>query len=1016
MSHQSTISATNGVPSNTVTANGLVTGDSRGVSITPLVGSGGNSSVSVSATSNCSATTSAITVTASSGTYSATFSNLYIHVPGVLTIYAQTIISGTITPPTSAPTHVTLSATGTETQSTTSITATTWGGTTGGTLLVSGTPFTTWVTNGYSWSGKTRGTSYTFKGKRVLNGVDSTYASSSITVPYLATSTAGTISAGDTTPSYTGSTSTVTLNIGNKAAGHDYYVDGVAIGTATSVSKTLPAAGGSTATYTLTVVRPTTYGGNGSSVSDGSVTVTRDIGTPTGVSFGTAPTTEAQNIGVSVSAVGGSGGTPQVQSSTGSGQIVANGFTYNRNRGFTGVWRATRDGGTTWSGYTSYTYPYLPPAASGALTAATIAYTGSATSYTIGFSTAVPSTHDYRINSGTVNSASVTVPATAGNHAFSLQTRRKVASGGDGSTWSSSFGSVNITRSVSAPTHVTCVPGSHNAATTTVTATTWGGITSGTLYVSDDGGNTWQANGYPFPNKNRNASYTFKGKRVLNGVDSTYASTTLLVPYLATSTAGTISASPTSPAYDGSTSTITVSIGNKATGHDYYVDGSGIGSATSISRTLASAAGSQATYVLTVVRPTTYGGNGSVVSDGSVTVTRQADSGSAPVLSSVTNNNESQPIPTATVNLSSSGSGGTLAYAQTSSNSAPSSGWQPGSTFSHARPTTKYYWARQSASLVSSSLSMTANYLTGDTSVSATSSTISSSATSASTTISNGTSGETYAVRLNNGSTNIVTRVGNGSLTIPSASLPTGTNTTTYEIFVQRPTSTGGDGSTYTATNDTFTVTRQAANNPNPNAFTFSDVSAATEGTVITSNAFTLAGMDVASTVTSLNNCSYRIGSGSWQTSTGTAVPANSQITIRTTSSSTYGATVTAHVTVGTTQSTTWSVTTRSNPASVDYGLQVMNANGTNEIFGYNVSTSHIVAHGSISIPHSQSRTISNVEGLLVGNANTVGISVSATVPLFGIYLTHSRGNGQFTISNSSTMFTVVARYMVFRN
>ena len=248
MSHQTTITATNSPTVTQVTFNGLVTGHPIGVSITPLVSSGGNSSVGVSSTTNCSATPTSITVTASSGTYSATFSNLYIYVAGVATIYAYTTISGTITAATSPPTHVTLTAAGTQEQSTTYITATTWGGTTGGTLLVSGTPFTTWVTNGYSWSGKTRGTSYTFKGKRVLNGVDSTYASSSITVPYLA---------------------------------------------------------------------------------------------------------------------------------------------------------ATQ---------------------SGALTAATIAYAAS-TSYTIGFTTAVPSTHDYRINSGTVNSASVTVPATAGTHAFSLQTR-----------------------------------------------------------------------------------------------------------------------------------------------------------------------------------------------------------------------------------------------------------------------------------------------------------------------------------------------------------------------------------------------------------------------------------------------------------------------------------------------------------------------------------------------------------------------------------------------------------------
>jgi hypothetical protein len=118
----------------------------------------------------------------------------------------------------------------------------------------------------------------------------------------------------------------------------------------------------------------------------------------------------------------------------------------------------------------------------------------------------------------------------------------------------------------------------------------------------------------------------------------------------------------------------------------------------------------------------------------------------------------------------------------------------------------------------------------------------------------------------------------------------------------------GGDPAlTWSGSFGSVNITRSAEeNNPNPNAFTFSDVPAATEGAVTTSNALTLAGMDIASTVTALNNCSYKIGSGSWQTTTGTAVPANSQITIRTTASSTYDATVTAYVTVGTTQSTTW--------------------------------------------------------------------------------------------------------------
>ena len=197
----------------------------------------------------------------------------------------------------------------------------------------------------------------------------------------------------------------------------------------------------------------------------------------------------------------------------------------------------------------------------------------------------------------------------------------------------------------------------------------------------------------------------------------------------------------------------------------------------------------------------------------SFTITRQAASITAPVISSVTNNNAAAANVTATVNLSSNGSGGTLKYAQTTSNSVPASGWQTGNTFSHPRGTTRYYWASQdedTSGTFDGGESHAVGYLTGDTSVSATNSTIANTATSASTTVSNGTSGETYAVRLEDGSTNLGTRTGNGSISFTS-SLPSGGNTTTYEIFVQRPVSTGGDGSTFTQTNVTFDVARTAA-------------------------------------------------------------------------------------------------------------------------------------------------------------------------------------------------------------
>ena len=82
----------------------------------------------------------------------------------------------------------------------------------------------------------------------------------------------------------------------------------------------------------------------------------------------------------------------------------------------------------------------------------------------------------------------------------------------------------------------------------------------------------------------------------------------------------------------------------------------------------------------------------------------------APVISGVSNNNAAAASVTATISLSSSGSGGTLQYAQTTSNSAPSSGWSAAPAFSHPRGATRYYWARRDTITVTSSVSHTVGY------------------------------------------------------------------------------------------------------------------------------------------------------------------------------------------------------------------------------------------------------------------------------------------------------------------
>ena len=109
-------------------------------------------------------------------------------------------------------------------------------------------------------------------------------------------------------------------------------------------------------------------------------------------------------------------------------------------------------------------------------------------------------------------------------------------------------------------------------------------------------------------------------------------------------------------------------------------------------------AGNSETYTIFGRRPQGTGGDDNYTTTGtSISVLQESSSGIVPpAILSVTDDNANAASVTATVNLSSNGSGGTLQYAQTPTNSVPASGWQGGNTFSHPRNTTKYYWASQS--------------------------------------------------------------------------------------------------------------------------------------------------------------------------------------------------------------------------------------------------------------------------------------------------------------------------------
>jgi len=385
----------------------------------------------------------------------------------------------------------------------------------------------------------------------------------------------------------------------------------------------------------------------------------------------------------------------------------------------------------------------------------------------------------------------------------------------------------------------------------------------------------------------------------------------------------------------------------------------------------------------------------------------------APTASSITFNNPASANTTATVNLSANGSGGTLQYALAVNNNTPTN-WQSSNQFTVARgSTTVYARARRSSSTNSNVVSATPpGFLTGDTAVSATSSTISFGATSASTTLSNATAGETYAVRVNNGSTNLATRVGDGAMSFTS-SLPS-SGSTTYEIFVRRPTSTGGDGSTFTATDDTFTVTRTNQDTTPDGYSNFTTFSNAVLSTVITSNTQTIYNItgDVSVSVSGQGSPQISVNGGAYSSSS-TTIQSGQTLSVRLTSSASNSTDHVASVTVGT-LTRTFTVTTVAAGSSggtstgggtSDYGMIVYDTDGSTSVLS--PSTRYLTAMnvpGSITIADGSSYTMSqDMTGLTTANSDIIFPGFSGTYNI----VTTRLSNGFRFNNNSGASITI---------
>ena len=215
--------------------------------------------------------------------------------------------------------------------------------------------------------------------------------------------------------------------------------------------------------------------------------------------------------------------------------------------------------------------------------------------------------------------------------------------------------------------------------------------------------------------------------------------------------------------------------------------------------------------------------------------------------------------------------------------------------------------------------SYTPPYLATDSTINAVANvTIPFTATSFSVTISPAESNQVYQLRTGSatGTIRASSSVGSGAITcssgLPAATNPVG-SPVTYYVTTYRTVASGGSG-TSVDTGRTFTVTRSAPDTT-PNAF---DLGGPITGVEVSSGDYesdtiTVTGIN-SSTSISISGGQYKIGTGSYTSSTGT-VSLNDTVTVKVTAAATNSTTTTATLNIGGTTDT-FSVTTEDPPPS----------------------------------------------------------------------------------------------------
>jgi len=201
-----------------------------------------------------------------------------------------------------------------------------------------------------------------------------------------------------------------------------------------------------------------------------------------------------------------------------------------------------------------------------------------------------------------------------------------------------------------------------------------------------------------------------------------------------------------------------------------------------------------------------------------------------------------------------------------------------------------------------------------------------------------------------------------------------------------------------------FTV--QAPPDTNPNAFAFTN--ATTTRSTDASSSVTLAGMGGASTVTAITSGFTATANGT-AISAGSAVPQNATIVLSTTSSNTYGATVTGSIQIGTTTSTNWVVTTEAAPAAGSaasgvsgtsaYGVAILKPGAATQIFNQNMRVTNLIATGNVSLSKNGA---GNVDSSNITIPDTIISTTSAYAILYHVVSSTVREDRMFPIVDTS--------------